>query len=113
MNIIKNIYLLPIILVILLSSCGIKEERPNYNIINNTIPASDLRILWNNNGFVNQENIVNSLNSHDQEIFLQSLSWISTESNINLVLLHEKSAKELVDIANCLKSSKDERKCIK
>ena len=94
-------------------SCSQDEERPNYNVIENTIPNSSLTLKWSqSNGFENQNKVLKSLNRNNKKIFSQSLSWISTESNIKLEILNGKSAKQFVDLVNCLKTNKSESICV-
>ncbi len=101
------------LLMVFIFSCSVNEERPNYNIIENTIPNSNLVIKWSKSlGFENQNKILSSLGEKDREKFSQSFSWVSTESNIKLATLNGKSAKEFVDLVNCLKSSKLESECV-
>ncbi len=102
-----------ILLVIFLCSCGVDEEKPSYKEIENTLPDSKLVIKWSRaKGFENQSEIFDSLMDIDRDKFSQSLSWVVTESNIELPSLNGKTAKQLVDITNCLKTSTIESKCI-
>lgn len=102
-----NIFVCALILFVVLAGCDIKEERPSYDVIENDLPTSDVVITWKDNqGFDNIAAIENNLSESHKEKFSASLDWIATESGIDLEKLAGKNAKQVVAIANCLKTSK-------
>ncbi len=106
----KRIIIVPFLIVILSvfvgTSCKIEESRPTYDPISNDLPSEGTLIKWDQkDGFTNMKEVENSLNSKHRVKFNNSMSWLATESDLNLSLLSGKTARETVDIANCLKTS--------
>lgn len=98
----KTLFLILIALVI---SCS-ADEHPSYKVIQNDLQSGGPIIKYDpNSSLTNISDIQEYLSKKDSEIFTESLSWYGTESNHGLNKIHNKSAKELVDIVNCLKTS--------
>ncbi|MBM7074362.1 hypothetical protein JQC92_20435 [Shewanella sp. 202IG2-18] len=57
-------------------------------------------------GFINLEVMESELNTESEIIFKESVSWYATESDFPFTKLNNKTAKEIVDIVNCLKKKK-------
>jgi len=83
-----------------------QDEHPSYESIENILKSGGPTINYGpNSSYTNIAEVQNSLGEKESEIFTKSLSWYGTESNFNLDRMHNRSAKELVDIVNCLKTS--------
>ena len=95
-----------IIMVILATmGCSVKESRPTYGILENNVPTDSIRIEWNiDGGLVNINNIEKSLSPESKATFSRSLGWYGTEGQHSLEKLNGLTAKQLVDVVNCLKS---------
>jgi len=109
------IRILPILIIALLLGCA-PDEHPSYKPIQNSLPSGGLTINYDpNNSLTNVPEIQALLNENDLEIFTKSLSWYGTESNFGFDKIHNKNARELVDIVNCLKVSAADaqNKCFK
>ncbi|BFM15699.1 hypothetical protein R50073_18820 [Maricurvus nonylphenolicus] len=82
------------------------EERPPYESIENTLPAGGVAIAYDPaSSFTNIPEVQEALTEEQKAVFTSSLSWYGTESNHGLEKLSGKTAKQLVDIVNCLKTS--------
>jgi len=93
------------ILVTLVIGCS-TDEHPSYKAIQNNLQLGGPTINYDpNSSLTNISEIQEYLSEKDSEIFTESLSWYGTESNHGLNKIHNKNAKELVDIVNCLKIS--------
>jgi len=102
-------YLITFIFISVLIGCS-GDSFPSYAPLENTLPESGLKIDYNPSGsLTNVQEIQNQLNDKDSEIFIKSLSWYGTESNFGFDYIHGKTAKELVDIVNCLKTNSPEK----
>lgn len=109
----KKILLL--ILVSLIIGCS-TDEHPSYKAMENNLQSTGPTINYDpDSSFTNISEIQEYLSKEDSEIFTKSLSWYGTESNYGLNKIHNKNAKELVDIVNCLKISvaSEQDKCFK
>ena len=94
-----------IIMFTIIHGCS-TDEHPSYETIHNNLKSGGPTIVYDpNSSLTNISEIQNYLNEKDAEIFTKSLSWYGTESSYGLGKIHNKSAKELVAIVNCLKSS--------
>jgi len=106
--------IISLILVLIVSGCSY-DEHPSYKPISNSLPDGGPTINYDpNTSLTNIPEIESYLGEKNAEIFNKSLSWYGTESNYGFEYIHNKNAKQLVDIVNCLKSStpKDNNKCI-
>jgi len=107
----KNI--LSIIFISLLIGCS-SDEHPSYKPIQNNIPLGGPLINYDpNTSLTNITEVENYLNEKNEDIFNKSLSWYGTESEFGFEYIHNKNAKQLVDIVNCLKvnSQKNQEQC--
>lgn len=85
--------------------CEVQESRPSYDALQNVVSSGTKTMKWNeHDGLLNVDELVDELNDNEKKIFTQSLEWLGTESNIPLSLLSGRTAAQVVDIANCLKS---------
>ncbi len=95
--------LFTLIIILLNISCS-TDEHPSYETLSNNITNENLTISFDSDkGLTNIAEIMKSLPDEQKIVFTQSLSWYGTESEFSLEKLHDKNAKELVDIVNCLK----------
>lgn len=97
------------------AGCEPQESRPSYGPIKNTLKEGGLTIKWDESGgLVNVPEIEKKLTDNEKEIFNQSLEWLATESDVNFSYLSGKSAKQVVEMSNCLKLTKPESsdKCL-
>ena len=93
------------ILITFVNGCS-TDEHSNYKAIQNNLQPDGPTINYDpNSSLTNISEIQEYLNEKDSETFTESLSWYGTESNYGLNKIHNKNAKELVDIVNCLKIS--------
>lgn len=107
--------ILTIIFVTLLLGCS-QDEHPSYKPIENNLPSGGPSINYDpNSSLTNISDIESFLNEKDATVFARSLSWYGTESNFGFEYIHNKTAKELVDIVNCLKISdpNNQKECFK
>lgn len=92
------------------------DEHPNYEIIHNSIKSGGPTINYDpESSLTNIPEIQEYLGENDELIFTESLAWYGTESNFGFDKIHNKNAKELVDIVNCLKTNavNEQEKCFK
>ena len=54
---------------------------------------------------LNVHELESELNNDERKVFSESLEWLGTESNIPFSSLSGKTAAQIVDVANCLKSN--------
>ncbi len=95
-----------LIICVFLYACSIEESRPKYTPFKNALLEGGETIKWKKNqGLLNIDNIEKMLSSKDKKIFSASLGWYATESNYSFNKLSGKTAKQAVDIINCLKST--------
>jgi len=95
-----------LIICVSLYACSSEESRPKYDPFKNTLVEGGETIKWNKNqGLVNIDNVEKMFYPKDKKIFSASLEWYATESNYSFNKLSEKTAKQTVDIINCLKST--------
>ncbi len=89
-------------LFFLLYSCSEhKEGRP---LLNN-LPEEGPALRWRQETtFDNIPELEKGLSTEQAATFSRSLGWIGTDSEIDLKKLDGKNAKEIVKIANCLKT---------
>jgi len=89
----------------LLIACS-PEERPSYATYENNIPDGGIKINYDpETSLTNISEIQQQLNKNDEQVFISSLTWYGTESEFGFDYIHDKTAKELVDIVNCLKTT--------
>lgn len=82
------------------------EERPSYEPLQNSIPSDGIAINYDpNSSLTNITEIQSQLSEADEKVFTASLSWFGTESDVGFDRIHGKTAKQLVDIVNCLKTT--------
>lgn len=109
------IRILPVIVIALIAGCS-PDEHPSYEPIENNLKPGGPTINYDpSSSLTNVSEIQDYLNENDSTIFTKSLSWYGTESNFGFNKIHNKNAKELVDIVNCLKinPSNTQDKCFK
>lgn len=95
--------MLQIIFMLLLISCS-SDEQPSYKPLQNNLPSGGPLINYDPDvSLTNIAEIEEFLDEDDEETFNKSLSWYGTESEFGFENIHNKSAKQLVDIVNCLK----------
>jgi hypothetical protein len=102
------------IFTLVFSSCSI-EEYASYEQFQNNIPPDGIRINYDpDSSLTNIEEINSELKGDDKDVFTKSLAWFGTESEYGFEMIHGKTARELVNIVNCLKktSPKEKSKCI-
>ncbi|MCL6272182.1 hypothetical protein M3P05_19870 [Sansalvadorimonas sp. 2012CJ34-2] len=94
--------------LVLITACS-GDNFPSYKSIENTIPDGGLTIDYDpNNTLTNIPDIESQLSEDHQLIFNESLSWYGTEANFGFEYIHKKTAHELVEIVNCLKTTPPE-----
>jgi hypothetical protein len=99
------IILLPLIFI----GCSF-EERPSYQAYQNNIPAGGIGINYDpNSSLTNITEIQSQLSEADEKVFTASLSWFGSESDVGFDRIHGKTAKQLVDIVNCLKTTEPDQ----
>ncbi|MET1257549.1 hypothetical protein [Aliikangiella maris] len=104
-------FLISLILLVTVS-CQL-EERPSDAVFENSLPIGGIVIQFiPNEGLKNIDQITQTLKKENVKIFNQSLDWYSTESDFPLSKLDGKTAKQLVDIVNCLKVANEQRQQI-
>lgn len=104
----KNITL-AILLSVATVGCSL-EERSSQTVLENTLPEGGPTVEYDPaTSFTNIDQITTNLNASNTEKFNASLGWYGTESNFALVKLDGKTAREVVDIVNCLKKAEKEQ----
>lgn len=94
-------YILPII--VLLASCSSHDQESD-EIFPNTIPAGGTAINYDpESSLINIPKISSELGEKEDFIFSKSLAWYGTESDFGFDKIHSKTARQLVNIVNCLK----------
>lgn len=94
-------YIIPI--VIILTACSY-QEHASYGVLPNTIRAGGTTINYDpQSTLTNVAEITSELNKEDGMVFSQSLAWYGTESEFGFDRIHSKTARQLVNIVNCLK----------
>lgn len=94
---------------LLLSACSL-EERPPYTVYENTLPAHGPTIQHDPEaGLVNLDQVTAGLEGDDLTKFNRSLEWYGTESQFGLDRIEGNTARQLVDVVNCLKQETPER----
>ncbi len=92
-----------------LSGCDLEESRPPYEPLGNIVSSGTKTMQWSEEaGLLNVDELESELAADEKRVFSQSLQWLGTESNIPFSALSDKTAGQIVDIANCLKSSASE-----
>ncbi len=82
------------------------KERPSYNPVTNNIPQGGITINYDPaSTLTNIDEINSELSDDNRDIFSNSLAWYGTEATFGFDAIHGKSASELIDIVNCLKTS--------
>ncbi len=101
--------LLPVVLasvLVLLAACDIEESRPDPAPIQNILPAGGRLIEWNpTTAQLNIEEVKAGLEAESGEVFTKSMDWYATESDLGFEYLKGKTAKQVVDMINCLKEA--------
>ncbi|WP_250462049.1 hypothetical protein [Microbulbifer litoralis] len=93
---------------LLLTACSM-EERPLYTIYENTLPDQSPTIqLDPEAGLANMDQVTAGLKGDDLSKFNRSLEWYGTESHFGLNRIEGKTARQLVDLVNCLKQEAPE-----
>lgn len=96
---------LALLLLVTAVGCSM-EEHPSQTLIENNLPVGGPQIKYDpESSFINIDQVTENLNASHSEKFKASLGWYGTESTFGLEKLHGKTAKEVVDIVNCLKKS--------
>lgn len=104
----KNITL-AILLSIAAVGCSL-EEHPSQTVLENTLPEGGPTVEYDPaTSFTNIDQVTMNLNALNTEKFNASLGWYGTESSFGLVKLDGKTAREVVDIVNCLKKAEKEQ----
>lgn len=86
------------------------EERPSPNVLENTLPEGGPTVEYDPaTSFTNIDQVTTNLNAPNAEKFNASLGWYGTESSFGLMKLDGKTAREVVDIVNCLKKADKEQ----
>ncbi|MEJ2455373.1 MAG: hypothetical protein P8103_14625 [Candidatus Thiodiazotropha sp.] len=94
----------------LMAACDMEESRPSYSPIQNTLPAGGKLIEWDaENERLNIEQVKAELDEENGAIFSKSMDWYATESSIGFERLHGKTARQAVDLINCLKTATPEK----
>lgn len=96
--------LLFFLIFIIVLGCS-TEERPSYESMENILPSGGVIIYDPDSSFMNIPEVQEGLTEQQKAVFASSLSWYGTESEYGLDKLEGKTAKQLVDIVNCLKTS--------
>lgn len=83
------------------------EESPSYALIENTLPEGGAALEYdpNENSLKNVDAVRAGLSGEDAQKFDSSLSWYGTESDFGLEKTSGKTARQLLDIVNCLKQA--------
>ena len=75
------------------------------NPLLNNLPEEGPSFRWNEKTtFENIQEIEKELSNEQAATFSRSLGWIGTDSEIDIKKLDGKNAKQIVEIANCLKT---------
>ena len=104
-------YILPILVV--LTSCS-SHEQETYEVFPNSIQAGGIAIDYDpESSLTNISKISSELGEKEADIFNKSLAWYGTESDFGFDKIHSKTARQLVNIVNCLKVTepKSQVKC--
>lgn len=99
-----------LISIVLLSACSF-DEHASYEPLTNTLPEGGPKLLVRDEGPVNVDKMIASLDEEDSRVFDQSLSWFGTESDLPLTTLDGKTARDIVSAVNCLKGPDASEKC--
>jgi hypothetical protein len=94
----------------IMSACSYQEHEP-YDVLPNSIRAGGTTINYDSqSSLTNISEITSELGEKDGAIFNESLSWYGTESDFGFDRIHSKTARQLVNIVNCLKVTDKENK---
>ena len=94
-------YILPLLFVI--TACS-EHESSSYGVLLNPIQAGGIVINYDpNSSLENIPKIISILNEQEADIFNRSLTWYATETEFGFEYIHLKTARQLVNIVNCLK----------
>ncbi len=100
-------YVLTTLFISSCSNVAYNEHQSLNKAHKNTLPTTGTKtIYFANDGFVNIDTLNNELSKKQREIFSSSISWYATEAELALTELNNKSARQIVDIVNCLKSNR-------
>lgn len=108
-------YIITFLFVLFATSCS-QEQHPSYEPITNNLPPDGKTIVYDpDSSFTNIEAISRELSVEQAQTFNKSLEWYGTEASLGLDRLHGRTAKETVDIVNCLKVTKPDNaeNCLK
>jgi len=100
---------------IVIPACDMEDPRPDYDPMTNNIPEGGELIEWHTEqGLLNIADIEKDLGIKNRETFSQSIGWYATESNVGFDRLSGKTARQAVDMINCLKTTvlKNQKKCL-
>ena len=100
---------LPIITLLICIACT-KEERPEYEIIENTLPEGGPKVEINiENNLMNLNEIRKFLGETNYEKFNSSISWYGTEASFPIDRILGQTPKHAVETVNCLKTTTPEK----
>lgn len=98
-------YTLSVLIIFVLFACSL-EERPSYKAYENTLPEQGATLQYDpEDGLTNLDRVKAGLQEGDLTKFNRSLEWYGTESHFGLEKIGGKTARELVDVVNCLKQN--------
>lgn len=96
--------LLPLLVFVCLILGCQSEQRPSYEVLENTLPEGGAVIHYDPEiGLTNINQVVSTLSPADAEVFNRSLEWYGTESSYGLDRVAGRTANQLVEVVNCLK----------
>lgn len=96
--------------IILVVGCSL-EEHESYEPADNNLAIGGPLLVVEEGAPVNVDELAASLGPEDLEAFQQSLSWYGTEADTPMSALHGKTAYQIVNVVNCLKTSSDPKDC--
>jgi len=99
-------FIICILFLLGMSGCTYNESRPSYEPLENIIVSGVKTMQWSEGeGLLNVGELEGELSEKEKKVFLHSLEWLATESSISFSLLKNKTAAQIVSIANCLKTN--------
>lgn len=97
-------------MLIILSACSYHEHE-SYEVLPNSIRAGGTAINYDHQStLINIAEITSELGEKDGVVFNKALAWYGTESDFGFDRIHTKTARQLVNIVNCLKVTDKESK---
>jgi len=106
-NQMRILLLLGIVLVV---GCSL-EDHASYEPANNDLATGGPLLVVEQGAPVNLDEVTESLGQEDLATFQESLSWYGTEADSPMSALHGKTAYQIVNVVNCLKTSSDPKEC--